>query len=43
MLFSAKIHYVLDDYVLYSGAVPLYVSFKRGRNNIRVMMVENPF
>jgi hypothetical protein len=43
MLFSAKIHYVLDDYVVYSGEVPLYVSLKRGPNNIRVMMVENTF
>ncbi len=43
MLFSAKIHYVLDNYVTYSGEVPFYFSFKRGLNNIRIMMVENLF
>jgi len=43
MLFLAKIHYVLGNYVLYSGEVPFYVSVKRGRNNIRMMMFGNPF
>ncbi len=45
MLFSAKIHYahVLENYVMYSGEVPFYVSFRSGRNNIRIMMVEGAF
>ena len=43
MLFSAEIRYMLDNYVTYSGEVPFYVSLKRGRNNIRIMMVESLF